>query len=124
MKLTFVNYSFVGNVHHFNSSRKPIGGGEVYLADLCRVLKAEGFEPRVLQGGREAGEFEFQGIPVRQVATRGRYWFNFDWPKAVRVGDGVIHLHDANHAFPLASGNTATFHGVSWDVPFQGGDPL
>lgn len=124
MKLTFVNYSFAGTAHHFNvTGRQLIGGGEVFLHDLCKVLDKKGFECSVLQGGASNDNFEYDGIPVKQIATRGRYWFNFDWPRAVKDA-GYVHLHDANHAFPFSYGNSATFHGVSWDVPYEGNNPL
>ncbi len=122
MKATFVNYSFAGSVDGFDvKGRQLIGGGEVYLHDLCVVLRDAGWEPSVIQGGASEAEFEYDGIPVTQIKSRGRYWFNFEWKSALKASDGWVHLHDANHAFPLDSGHTATFHGVSWDVPYQGG---
>lgn len=124
MRATFVNYSFAGSVDGFEvSGRKLIGGGEVYLHDLCKVLETAGWAPRVIQGGASDASFEYDGIPVTQLKSRGRYWFNFEWQRGLNGADkdGWVHLHDANHAFPLDKGHTATFHGVSWDVPYAGG---
>jgi len=122
--ITFVNYSFAGSADGFAvEGRKLIGGGEVYLHDLCHVLQDAGWQTRVIQGGGKDESFDFDGIPVTQIKSRGRYWFNFEWKRGLKGGgkDGIVHLHDANHAFPFDSGHSATFHGVSWDVPYAGG---
>ncbi|MBU1197121.1 glycosyltransferase family 4 protein [Candidatus Micrarchaeota archaeon] len=126
MNICFVNYSFAGTADAFAvKGRQLIGGGEVYLHDLCKLMQKQGHEVSVVQGGRVNDSFEFDGIPVTQVASKGRYWFNFEWPKGVSASADLVHLHDANHAYPKGSmGNTATFHGVSWDVPFSGFDPI
>lgn len=125
MKFCFVNYSFAGTADEFKvEGRRPIGGGEIYLYDLCKLLQKKGHETTVVQGGRNNDKFAVDGIDVVQVKSRGRYWFNLDWRKGVPADAQRVHLHDANHAYPLAtSENTATFHGVSWDVPFEGSNP-
>ncbi|MFH1106623.1 MAG: glycosyltransferase family 4 protein, partial [Candidatus Micrarchaeota archaeon] len=125
MRYCFVNYSFVGTVDSFAvKGRRPIGGGEVYLLDLCKLLQRRGHETAVVQGGKTEERFEYEGIEVAQVRSRGRYYFNLDWRRGVPKDAERVHLHDANHACPYATArNTATFHGVSWDVPFEGGGP-
>ncbi|NUN11918.1 glycosyltransferase family 4 protein [Candidatus Micrarchaeota archaeon] len=120
MKIQFVNYSFVSPVKGFDTGvQRPIGGGEVQLLDLTHLLQKKGFTVSVLQSGPQAKEFEFQGIPVKQIVSRGRYKFNFEWAKHVDK-NARLHLHDANHAWPFGKNYTATFHGVSWDLPYYG----
>ncbi len=126
MKICLPNYSFVGSADTFDTGgQKVIGGGEVYLQDLCQLLQSMGHETTVIQGGNKKAEFEFEGINVIQIPSRGRYWFNFEWKSAVPRNTDYVHLHDANHLFPFKQGNpTSTFHGVSWDVPYYGSNPL
>ncbi len=105
--------------------QKVIGGGEVYLQDLCHLLQKMGHETTIIQGGNKSTEFEFENIKIIQIPSRGRYWFNLEWKKAVPRDTDYVHLHDANHLFPFKQGNpTSTFHGVSWDVPYYGSNHL
>ena len=126
MNICLPNYSFVSAADKFDTGgQKVIGGGEVYLQDLCHLLQKMGHETTIIQGGSKHAEFEFEDINVIQIPSHGRYWFNLEWKAAIPKNTDYTHLHDANHLFPFKQGNpTSTFHGVSWDVPYYGSNHL
>ena len=57
MKVLHVTYSFAPD---------PMGGTEVYVADLCRRLETRGIRAVIAAPGRDADAYEIDGLSVRR----------------------------------------------------------
>lgn len=104
------------------------GGSELYLAALIELLTDHGVAVTVIQAGPTPTVEKAGGVTLRTVRVPGwaralgipeQWWaFNWIWPGAVPKHSAHLHLHHAQHAFPFAPrAATATFHGVTWDIP-------
>lgn len=132
MNFAIVSFAFLGSNQAYQSiklgPRDLAGGAEVYLYDLAELLIRLGHSVTIIQIGDRASEFDFHGIRVKTIPTRGilrrlglpEQWFEFNlaWKKALPTDTNHVHLHYFQHAFPGAErGMTATSHGVTWDMP-------
>lgn len=130
--ITFVSYSFLGKNNTYkniNISKDELAGGaEVYLFDLADFITKLGHKVTVIQAGASNHEFEHNDILIKTIRLPGilkrlsipEQWleFNYFWPKFVDANQDIIHLHHAQHySKKINKPLTATFHGVTWDIP-------
>lgn len=130
MRFNIISCYFVGNQQIYKTtSRKLVGGAEIYLYDLSQFLISLGHQVKVIQIGEKNEEFIFDKIEVRSVKLPGIcrkigyipenfYEFNWLWKKNLDRNVDHVHLHYLQHAWPHASGDmTATCHGIDFDIP-------
>ncbi len=130
-KITIVSYAYRAPTALYakiDRKQAQAGGAEIFLDELVRLLHDHDREITVIQGGMRSGEETEKGLTLRTVKVGGlvrsfgipeQWWaFNWAWPKALEKDYGHLHLHHAQHAYPGAVPTaTATFHGVTWDIP-------
>jgi len=134
MLFNIVSSHFVSKVYGYKESKKMIGGLEVYLLELCRLLLKEGHDVKVIEPGIEDKEYNFNGIRIRELkvlpsmlSNLRRYGsirvlaevsFNFRWTRGLDKNVDRIHLHSYRFAYPFGNERvTGTCHGVEWDLP-------
>lgn len=130
-KITIVSYAYQAPTALYakiDRKQAQAGGAEIFLDELVRLLQDHDREVTVIQGGLRAGEETHGSLTLRTVRVPGfaravgipeQWWgFNWAWPKALPKEYGHLHLHHAQHAYPGGLPTaTATFHGVTWDIP-------
>jgi len=128
MLFNIVTYHFIRRISDYDGSTRLIGGGEVYLMELCKLLLREGHNVVVIEPGNENKEFVFGDIKVREVKSLSsesiirRYGFvrvieeiNFDlkWMSGLDKNADRIHLHSYRLAYPFGNESmTGTCHGI------------
>lgn len=130
-QVTVVSYAYrapTALYANINRKQAQAGGAEIFLDQLIQLLQDYDREVFVIQGGLKAGEVKQKRLTLRTIRVPQfaralgipeQWWaFNWAWPKALPNEPGHIHLHHAQHAYPGAPATaTATFHGVTWDIP-------
>lgn len=116
MKFNIVSYAFLGKTKTFDVKEDFVGGEEIYLYDLAKLLIKNGHDVTVIQASDRNSTLVYQGIKIKTFNLKKKYAFNFLWKKHIEKDADRIHLHDFESAFPLADSNmTGTCHGVTWD---------
>lgn len=118
MKFNIISYAFLGGIKNFKISSGMIGGQEIYLYDLAKLLIKNSCDVTIIQAGEKNEIFFFEDIKIKKIKTINRYLFNLSWKKHIDKNADKIHLHDFEDSFPFGNSQlTGTCHGVTWDCP-------
>ncbi|OFX14458.1 MAG: hypothetical protein A2V59_08945 [Armatimonadetes bacterium RBG_19FT_COMBO_69_19] len=129
MKAQIFTRHFVGGIAGFDvRPAHPIGGAEVYVADLARILHNAGFDVEVLAGGDDAGTADLGYCRVR-VFPLPRRWAAATFPlilarrfAAAEEPEALRIYSETRYAALRPTGSSARtvgiLHGVEWDTTF------
>lgn len=122
--------NFIGSIPGFEIKGDfPIGGAEVYIKDLSKLLVNMGFEVEIIQATyNEPWEKTIEGIKVKNIELNKseRFFFPIILPKifsniegkdSIKIYNGVGLAIARNPKNRMALG---IFHGVEWDTSFFG----
>lgn len=128
MKVQIFTRNFIGSIPGFEiSNDAPIGGAEVYIKDLSKLLFELGFEVQIFQATyNDAWEKEFEGIKVRNIRLNKfiRFFFPIVLPNIFRKLEDKDALKIYNGVTLAIFRDTkkgksiGIFHGVEWDTSF------
>jgi glycosyltransferase involved in cell wall biosynthesis len=131
MIFNIVTENFVGYMKRASVRADIFGGAEIILYDLCKMLLAGNHSVTVLQYGTENREFEFDGIPIRQIKaphppidklglTRRFHYGGFFWKGKLDRNVDRVHFHYYYLAYPFGTEEMTGFsHGIDWDCPWH-----
>jgi len=121
MKFNLVSHSFLSESETFVETKSFVGGEEIYLYDLAKLLIKLGNDVTILLAGKKEKDFFYEEMKIRTFKVINKRFFNLAWKKKIEKNSDHVHLHDFEYAYPLATNNmTGTCHGVTWDIPTNG----
>jgi glycosyltransferase involved in cell wall biosynthesis len=131
VKFNIVTENFVGYLSNLGTRGKIFGGAEIILYDLCKLVQRHGHGVTVIQYGSKHREFEYNGIPVRQVKapsfrvmnkfgiTRRFHGGGLFWKGHLDKDVDRVHFHYYYLGFPYGDESMTGFsHGIDWDCPW------
>jgi len=109
---------FVTNLF-FGYDRRPFSGGmEIHLRSIINLLATRGIHSDVLQRWHTNELIHKDDFIQVQGVAIPFYLYNLVWKKKIGDNKKIIHLNDIIFSFPRIDKRvSATFHGVSWDIP-------
>ena len=131
MKFNIVTENFAGYLSNLGTRGEIFGGAEIILYDLCKLMQRHGHRVTVIQYGSKHREFEYDGIPVRQVKapsfrvvnklgiTRRFHGGGFFWKGHLDNDVDRVHFHYYYLGYPYGDESMTGFsHGIDWDCPW------